>query len=97
MIDCSEHGFASIVLVSADLLGAEIENSEIIGYKYEYDGDIVESFYVSKDFAENNGLSGVRTLQLPEVYPHWFSKLKPYCVQCLIKNRGQNEPPPVSP
>jgi hypothetical protein len=81
VIDCNMHGLTSIVLVSADLLDSEIESSKII--EYEYDGEIVESFYVSQEFADNNGLSGVKTLPLPEIYPHWFSKLKPYCFQCL--------------
>lgn len=83
MINCNNHGITEIVLASPDLSENNFEDLEIIEYEYVYGGEIVESFYASKKFVVHNHLPELNTLPLPETYPHWFYKLKPYCARCL--------------
>ena len=75
-----------MVEVSPDLVdripsALHIAKPEVI--EFEYDGEIVDSFYLSKEFSSEHGVLGGSIVPLPEDYPLWVMLLRPVCSHCL--------------
>jgi len=86
MIKCDKHGFREALQVSPDLvsrLQKLISIKQPVTIEYEYDNEIVESFYLSSEFADQNGFLGNVILPIPDDYPIWVSKLKSICSECF--------------
>lgn len=50
---------------------------------FEFEGEIVERFYLSSEYAEKYKLVDQQAVSLPDNYPQWVLDLRPVCSKCL--------------
>jgi len=85
MIHCQEHGDQGGVQVSPDIEQSirckETCSTHIVNYEFE--GEVVDTFYLSKSYAESNGLELIDVLPLPDDYPKWVLDLNVVCEVCF--------------
>ena len=86
MINCEIHGYQNGVQVSPDLVKLVADKKEfhdVYSVYYEFEGEVVDLFYISKSFAEQYGLKNTSLLPLPDEYPEWVMSLKVVCETCF--------------
>lgn len=86
MINCEIHGYQNGVQVSPDLAKLITDKKEfhdVYSVNYEFEGEVVDLFYISKLFAEQYGLKNKSLLPLPDEYPEWVMSLKIVCEKCF--------------
>lgn len=86
MIECERHGFNEAVQVSPDLRERVNASEEIKGYvsvHYEYNDEIVDSYFLSTRYAEKYELRNGGILPLPDDYPKWVMGLVLVCKKCF--------------
>ena len=86
MMICPRHGAQPAVQVSKDLLdanGSIVHDSPLVEVTFRYQGEAVDLFYVSPQFAKKWGLGGATDLPLPDEYPSWTSEMRILCSRCF--------------
>lgn len=86
MIKCERHGFYEAIQVSPDLqeqVNAGKKIKEYVVIHYEYDDEIVDSFFLSKEYAAKNNLQNESIHPLPDDYPQWVMSLAGLCEKCF--------------
>lgn len=86
MIKCNAHGFYNALQVSPDIkkqVEFSVGHLNIIIIDFEYDGDVVDSFYLSEGFAQKNGYKCNQKMTLPDDYPRWVGEMVLVCEKCF--------------
>jgi hypothetical protein len=80
-IICPIHDSQSVVQISPDVWG-DPKSGDVVRVVYKFDGQSVDSFTLSVDFAKaNNVTSGV--VPLPSEYPEWVKSVVLVCERCF--------------
>ena len=88
MVDCEYHGFSERAMASPDLAD-QISGSqrtlkfEVFQLTYEYNGEPVEVFHLSKEFSEKFNIVEFNSVPLPDDCPKWSGLLECVCLTCL--------------
>jgi hypothetical protein len=87
-IICPIHGLQKATYISPDLweTSKSIHNVEVI---YEYDGQHVNAFLLSEDFAKKHEIKG-GVSALPNDYPLWTEQTTSVCEKCFEERQGGN-------
>ena len=86
MIKCEKHGFYQAAQVSPDLkvrVNTLHRLDNFISIHYEYNNEIVDTFFLSKDYAAKYHLQRKNILPLPDDYPEWVTSLALICEKCF--------------
>ncbi len=85
-VQCGKHGMQPSTHVSKDifdnLANDQFRFMPVIVF-FEFDDEIVESFYLSQKYAEKYNLGKNQVILLPDDYPQWTLDLLPICNECL--------------
>jgi hypothetical protein len=82
---CPMHGSQSVFLVSPDLHADPerlLRHCGVVDVIYEHQGQRVESYQLSSEFAREHGVSG-GTHAIPDSYPEWQRLARAFCKKCL--------------
>ena len=86
--ECQDHGLQEGVQVSPDLESssdADSHEGQVFVVRFQYDGEVVDAYYLSERFANSYGLTESFVCPLPDEYPEWVSKVVPRCRKCFRK------------
>jgi len=88
MLLCDRHGCQMGIEVSPDLCD-RVARSEtvdgIVEIGYEYDGELMQVMFLSKEFAARHGVSESRVSPLPDDYPDWVRLIAVECKKCALE------------
>ena len=86
-IACSLHGLSPSVMISEDLAAGVHQGEPIVDVIYIDEGRPLWMFYVSRRFADENGIEP-GTAQLPSEPGSWALKLACCCRYCFERSRN---------
>ena len=84
-IICPIHGCQPVMYISPDLWDDPKKGEKESGgvqVVYEYEGQLVDAFQVSADFAATHGVQG-GIVPLPDDYPKWAQAVTSVCKNCF--------------
>jgi hypothetical protein len=85
MLACPKHGHQLATMMSADL-AAKFNSGVRPDFRilsYEDGGEVVLTFYLSKEFSASHDINEFGLFPLPEDYPAWIHELFPVCNLCI--------------
>lgn len=84
-IICPIHGSQPVMYISPDLW-AEPQKAEKdcggVQVEYEYEGQLVDAFHLSAEFAKTHDVHG-GIVPLPDEYPKWAQAVTSVCKRCF--------------
>ena len=93
IIICPTHGATDAVMVAPDLadhLDNNTVQESLVIIAYECMGDIVQSYFLSEEFARTYGISASARQEIPEDYPEFVFRCKGYCRKCFEEKTGKS-------
>lgn len=82
---CPIHGCQPVVQISPDLQDDLAKAEQMAGgikMAYEFEGQIVDSYHLSAEFAAEHDVRG-GVVPLPDEYPNWTQAVIAVCKRCF--------------